>query len=115
MLLMFSPFCSLLPYIEQLAVHNTINSMCSAASQITPYDVNLVPQTNVSNPSINGVDNPFRSEVSAFGCPSDANWKKPIGSPNYSGVTSYHCNRGDAQTGSNWGEELLSIVVYEVI
>jgi prepilin-type N-terminal cleavage/methylation domain-containing protein/prepilin-type processing-associated H-X9-DG protein len=100
----YSPFCTLLPYVEQQALFDTITSMLTNASQTTPYDINLVPQTGISNPTISGVDNPFRSEVSAFGCPSDPYWKKPSGSPNFTGVTSYHCNRGDAQTGSNWGE-----------
>lgn len=102
----YSPFCSLLPYIEQNAVFETLTGMLSKASSTSPYNINLVPQTNISNRNIDGGtdNNPFMSEIPGYMCPTDPNVKKPSGQPQYTGATSYHCNRGDAQTGSNWGE-----------
>ncbi|MDR1958089.1 MAG: DUF1559 domain-containing protein [Planctomycetaceae bacterium] len=100
---MYSPFSTLLPYIEQSAIYETINSMLSKAASTSPYNSALVP--NVDNTNNVGNDpSPFRTEISAFLCPSDGNAPKSVNNQNQPGTSTYRCNRGDAQINNTWAQ-----------
>ena len=101
-------FVSLLPYIEQTALHDNIQSLCAASSASTSYDGNQVPcpwrggtNDRVTNASSGEqVIDPFWSFVPGYACPSDPG----NSSSGTLKKTSYRGNRGDAITGTRGSE-----------
>ena len=109
----FGFLASSLPYIEQQAIYEIITSQCALCASISPYPgspydyiptpgrSNLLKTTETGTATLSS---PFLMSISAFSCPSDPNSKKPANQTTWDGPTSYHGNRGDALTGSNWSE-----------
>ena len=104
---------SSLPFIEQQAIYEILTSQCALCASISPYPsepYDYIPtpgRNNLLRTSEGGpqtLESPFLLNISAFGCPSDSNSKKPVNQTGWDGPTSYHGNRGDALTGSNWSE-----------
>ena len=86
----------LLPYVEQGAVYEKMNSGYSQA--LAKNDPSYAPNPFNGNevPTDQAV-NPLTANIVAFICPSDEN-AEAIASLNRTGTTSYMCNMGDAPT-----------------
>ena len=99
-------FVSLLPYIEQQPLSNSLLGYCQAATSVSYPGGDVVPcpwggPTFRPVGATADVPNPFASFVSAYACPSDP------GNTNGGSTmakTSYRGNRGDVITGTRGSE-----------
>lgn len=103
----YSPLVSMLPFIEQGAVHDQLAGICRAAAMAATYDGAAVPRANARNYTPTGgtaTVSPFGMQIDAWLCPSDG--QGPLGAnvANRTGRTSYRYNRGDAWVGWGWSE-----------
>ncbi|MCL2347448.1 MAG: DUF1559 domain-containing protein [Planctomycetaceae bacterium] len=98
-------FVSLLPYIEQGALSESILGYCEAAANSTSYSDWMVPcpwdHEKLRTVTGGEVRNPFCTFISAYACPSDAG--NTNGGSTYA-KTSYRGNRGDVITGTRGSE-----------
>ncbi len=104
----YSVFTLLLPYIEQNALMDKIVGYCenAAANGYSEYNLSsnqIIPLTWNAGSMNDGSDNPFRSQISAYLCPSDGNNMTEYNS-GYHACSNYACCRGDVMIGTNWGE-----------
>jgi len=95
----YSAFVSLLPFIEQTAVHSRIMGYLSKPVGGTPWELyypNVIPfvMGDQCFTMYDGEDNPFMSAIPSFLCPSDGN---PIRGKTSKecGATNYRFCRGD--------------------
>jgi len=100
---------ALLPFIEQGALFDRINGYLTAAVYPIPDPLwDTIPMPNhednyrrVTVPGVmsDGQPNPFRTQLSAFHCPSDGS-----GRATGRGTTNYRISRGDAAVGERWAQ-----------
>jgi prepilin-type processing-associated H-X9-DG protein len=102
----YSAFTSLLPFIEQTALHSRIMGYISSA--VYPisggWEANIASGHSASGTTmVDGLTNPFCTVIPYFLCPSDGNILRKEKSGKH-GQTNYHFCRGDYMIGDNWGE-----------
>ena len=102
----YSLFASLLPFIEQTALHSRLTSHLSVATTRggvnEAWDYTPCPWRwgDIRDGSENWVPDPFTAEIAYLICPSDGNARK---SGNESGRTSYVANCfGDSHSPDDW-------------
>ena len=97
---------TLLPFLEQTAVFNTITSYCEKSASQNPYSWGdrTIPLTWTGGTMYDGEPNPFTTSIDAFLCPSDGKNKTKSFGTQYSGTCNYACCRGDFMIGPDWGE-----------
>jgi type II secretory pathway pseudopilin PulG len=100
----YSYLVNLLPFIEQQAIHTSLVTICQAAAAKNPYDASWTASPGSASGTLvvtasGSIPSPFRTDIAAFKCPSDANAKKA--GENNSGLTCYYANRGDAYVAWN--------------
>ncbi|MDR1270369.1 MAG: DUF1559 domain-containing protein, partial [Planctomycetaceae bacterium] len=111
----YSYLVSLLPFIEQQAIHAQLVMICQGASTKNPYDSAwTAPPGSASGTLVvtagGSIPSPFRADIAAFKCPSDANTKKA--GENNSGLTCYYANRGDAYVAWNSTNNIHGVFRY---
>ena len=84
-----SYLAALLPFIEQQAIFSSI-----LENSDTDYDRANANYINTYSGSVGGVPTHWAAKISAFICPSDP--EGTSAGANDTGLTSYHCNYGDA-------------------
>lgn len=107
----YSAFVSLLPFIEQGALHAEIAGACSKASLSSTYVNTLVPRPGAgtydhdNDTGTAEIKSPFNNSISAYICPSNPTaWIEPSSNNDGQGRTSYRYCRGDVPIGWRWRE-----------
>ncbi|MGI6402440.1 MAG: DUF1559 domain-containing protein [Thermoguttaceae bacterium] len=95
----------LLPYLEQIALMNSIVGYCRKASELESYslDERSIPLPWDDATMNDDAPSPFTMVVPSFVCPSDVNqslWYKP----GQLACCNYGCSRGDSMIGDDWEE-----------
>ncbi len=96
----------LLPYIEQTAVYEQLQT-CANSYKTTGDNGNLPSPTSPSDTTTSGVTaNPYKAKIDAFICPSDGVSQQLRGNADQFGTCNYACNWGDGSMSLDSGGQV---------
>ncbi|MDR0870622.1 MAG: DUF1559 domain-containing protein [Planctomycetaceae bacterium] len=102
----YSAFFFLLPFVEQGALYDRINSIVDSVTYPLAsggWADNIPSPRAGANVLASGVENPFCTVLASLQCPSDGNILRKL-TPGRNGQLNYRFNRGDWMVGDSWGE-----------